>query len=73
MAHTLNITNGQLWKYQYVDNGEIHEPLFIFITKILKPNIRRNYEIIQFYYLDTLEEDEMSDEIFNRYCQFISG
>lgn len=59
----------QIWLYEYTG----HEKLYLFITNILPPSIRRDYEIICFCYLDTWEPDEMPLDTFHKYSKLVSG
>ena len=63
----------QVWLYQFKQNNHSHIPYHIFVTGVLPSNIRRNYGIVKFMYLDTWEDDEMSLETFQKYCKLVSG
>ena len=60
-----------MYEYYEVNNFE-DGPYPILITSVKAPNLRRNYSIIGFRYMDTWEDDEMSLEIFNKYCKLVN-
>ena len=63
----------QVWQYGYYSTNFVDGTYHIFITKVIPPNLRRNYHIIEFQYMDTGEDDEMSIQIFQKYCKLVSG
>lgn len=64
----------QVWQYDYYNTDFVDDTTYhIFITKVIPPNLRRKYHTIAFQYMDTGESDEMSIDIFLKYCKLVSG
>ena len=63
---------GELWHYRHVDGKDIEEQVVIVIDKVVTSHFLVQ-KFVQFSYIDTWEEDEMSWSTFQTFCERINN